>query len=103
MKLKVIRAAVCVTALLGLVGCGSASHVVTLDEFNQISNGMSYSQVVSIVGAEGSLASSNYMDGVPGVMGSIDTRAYMWRNNDGSNMMCMFQNDRMMTKAQAGL
>lgn len=103
MKGKVIRATLGVVALMGLVGCGSASRVVTAEEFSQVNNGMSYSQVVSIVGAEGNLTSSNYMDGVPGVMGSIDTRAYIWQNKDGSNMICMFQNDRMMTKAQAGL
>ena len=28
---------------------------------------------------------------------------YMWQNSDGSNMNAMFQNDKLVNKAQFGL
>jgi hypothetical protein len=94
-------AAVLVSALIA--GCTSGSDVVSKSEFGQISDGMSYSQVVSIIGEEGSESSSGTMPGVPGVMESITTKMYTWQNSDGSNMNAMFQNDKLMNKAQFGL
>jgi hypothetical protein len=55
------------------------------------------------VGEDGTESSSNTMQGVPGVMETVVTKAYTWQNTDGSNMICMFQNDKMISKAQAGL
>jgi len=93
-----------------LVGVGSRavqqqkiSSGITLDEYNQIKNGMSYQQVVSIIGVEGESISENSMDGIPGVMKSVSTKAYLWQNSDGSNMMVMFQNNKMIQKSQFGL
>lgn len=43
------------------------------------------------------------MDGVPGVMESVDAVMYQWVNSNGSNMNTMFQNDRLIQKAQFGL
>ncbi|MDP8263688.1 MAG: DUF3862 domain-containing protein [Candidatus Ancaeobacter aquaticus] len=78
-------------------------QIVTYDEYKQIKNGMSYRQVVKIIGAEGEEISSNKMDGVPGVMKSLVTVMYQWVNNNGSNMNAMFQNDKLIQKAQLGL
>jgi hypothetical protein len=86
-----------------LIGCSAGHQVITLDEYNQVSDGMSYSQVVSIVGEDGKENSSSTMPGVPGYTEAIITKAYSWQNADGSNMICMFQNDRLISKAQAGL
>lgn len=86
-----------------LTGCASGSDVVTRSEYDQISYGMSYSQVASIIGYEGIQTSGGTMDGVPGVMPSITTEMYMWQNSDGSNMNAMFQNDALVNKAQFGL
>jgi hypothetical protein len=36
-------------------------------------------------------------------IGDITTIAYRWDNPDGSNIMAVFQNDRLVSKAQAGL
>ena len=77
--------------------------VVTASEFRQIGSGMSYSQVTRIIGASGEEVSRNYMEGVPGVMESVDTVLYQWINADGSNMNAMFQNDELVQKAQFGL
>lgn len=78
-------------------------QIVTFDEYKQIKNGMSYNNVVSVIGAEGEEMSRNKMDGVPGVMASIETIMYQWVNKNGSNMNAMFQNDKLMQKAQFGL
>ncbi|HOJ32820.1 MAG TPA: DUF3862 domain-containing protein [Candidatus Hydrogenedentes bacterium] len=81
----------------------SGKQLVTFDEYKRIQNGMSYREVVSIIGAEGEEISRNKIDGVPGVMESIETVMYQWVNSNGSNMNAMFQNDRLIQKAQFGL
>lgn len=86
-----------------IAGCASGSDVVSKSQFDQISDGMSYSQVTSIIGNGGTESSSGTMQGVPGVMPSITTKLYSWQNSDGSNMNAMFQNDKLINKAQFGL
>jgi hypothetical protein len=78
-------------------------QIVTFDEYQRIQNGMSYRQVVNIIGADGEEMSRNNIDGVPGVIESIDTVMYQWVNSNGSNMNAMFQNDKLNQKAQFGL
>jgi len=94
-----------VFAILFIAGCGDigGAKKVTKANYNEIQEGMSYAQVVSIIGSEGEEMASNKMDGVPGVMPSISTKMYSWKNFDGSNMNAMFQNDRLIQKAQFGL
>lgn len=77
--------------------------IVTKIEYIQIRHGMSYSEVVSIIGSRGEETASNRMEGVPGVMESVYTVMYSWQNRDGSNMNAMFQNDKLVNKAQFGL
>jgi len=96
----------CIAAILIatlLTGCASGNDIVTLSEYNQISYGMSYSQVASIIGYEGIQTSGGTMDGIPGVMPSVTTEMYMWRNSDGSNLIVMFQNDALVNKTQTEL
>lgn len=78
-------------------------QIVTFDEYQRIKNGMPYMQVVEIIGDEGEEMSRNKIEGVPGVMESIETVMYQWVNSNGSNMNAMFQNDKLMQKAQFGL
>ena len=87
----------------GIYRAGASESVVTRSEYGQIQNGMTYQQVVEIIGVPGEEVSSNEMLGVPGVMDPIETVMYMWSNPDGSNMNAMFQNDALMQKAQFGL
>jgi len=68
----------------------------TLYMFNQIRTGMDTKQVVDIVQSAGELVSQNELAG-------IDTRAYSFVNDGGSNMMIMFQNGRVVSKSQFGL
>lgn len=81
----------------------STEPKVTKLKFNRIQNGMSYRDVVNILGASGEELSSNRIEGVPGVMKSVETAMYMWKNPDGSNMNAMFQNGKLMQKSQFGL
>lgn len=78
-------------------------QIVTFSEYQRIENGMSYHQVVEIIGAQGQESSRNHMDGAPGVMDAIETVMYQWINPNGSNMNAIFQNDKLMQKAQFGL
>jgi len=87
----------------GLVMPSIGKQIVTFDEYSQIRDGMSYRQVRIIIGDEGEELSRNHMDGVPGVMESVDTVMYQWINSNGSNMNAMFQNDKLIQKAQFGL
>ena len=81
-------------------------QIVTFDEYLKIQNGMSYSQVVSIIGAAGEEVTRHKIEGVPGVMEPVETVMYQWVNRSGSNMHNMhavFQNDKLVQKAQVGL
>jgi len=69
---------------------------VTAAEYEQLRTGMSYKQAAKIVGFEGEEMSSSDLAGYQTVM-------VAWKNADGSNMNAMFQNGRMVTKAQFGL
>ena len=70
--------------------------VVSMAEYNQIRSGMSYSQVTDIIG-DGTEMSRSDMAGYTTVM-------YSWENPSGfGNMNAMFQNDRLIQKAQFGL
>jgi hypothetical protein len=78
-------------------------QIIDQSKYGNVHEGMSYSEVVSIVGNSGSETSSNHTEGIKGVMESIDTKSYSWQNSDGSNMMVIFQNDKLISKAQFGL
>ncbi len=64
---------------------------------------MSYWEVRGIIDSAGTELSHSNIDGIPGVMESIETIAYSWSNPDGSNMLAMFQNDKLIQKSQFGL
>lgn len=85
-----ITAAVFALSLVLLSGCG-AGAIVTQSEYAQLQTGMSYSQVAGAVGDPGT--ESQHMS----VMG-IDQRTYMWQNANGSNLICQFQNDKLISK-----
>lgn len=76
---------------------------VTLEQFQKIEVGMSYQEVVQIIGSEGEEISRNKIEGIPGVMDLIETVMYQWINVDGSNMNAIFQNDKLFQKSQFGL
>lgn len=78
-----------------LVGSGAAP-VVTLGEYEQIREGMTYQEVSGVIGAAGQELSRSDVAGYATVM-------YSWSNENGSNMNAMFQNGKLVNKAQYGL
>jgi hypothetical protein len=70
--------------------------VVARDEYARVQDGMAYSDVRSIIGADGEELSRVTLAGTT-------TIVYTWKNRDGSNMVATFQDDRLVTKAQFGL
>ena len=70
---------------------------VTMANFNKIHEGMSYDEVVKILGSPGEVQSS-------GEFGGIKTVMYAWKATSGfGNMNAMFQDGRLITKAQFAL
>lgn len=71
---------------------------ITLEEYNKIENGMSYDEVVSIVGSPGT-------ENVSSGSGSYTIKMYSWEGNGmiGSNANVTFTNGSVSGKAQFGL
>lgn len=72
------------------------SPVVSLADYNAITEGMSYAEVKNIIDSPGVELSRSDVAGYSTVL-------YAWQNEDGSNMNAMFQNGSLVTKAQFGL
>jgi hypothetical protein len=70
--------------------------VVTRAEYEQLREGMTYSDACRIVGASGEEMTRSDLAGYTTVM-------YCWTNSNGSNMNAMFQNGSLVSKAQFGL
>jgi hypothetical protein len=74
-----------------------SSHTsVNMSHYGSVQTGMTYRHVVEIMCNYGTELSSSEL-------GGINTSLYGWKNSDGSNMSVMFQNGRVVMKAQAGL
>ena len=69
---------------------------VTLAQYHQIQESMSYREVAYVLGKAGEEVARNDIAGYVTVM-------IQWSNRDGSNMNAMFQNGRLVSKAQFGL
>ena len=69
---------------------------VTAAEYRQLTTGITYDQAFEIIGFHGEELSSNEIAGISTVM-------VQWANRDGGNMNAMFQNGRLIQKAQFGL
>ena len=74
---------------------------IPLWEYNGLQLGSSLDEVTRILERPGVELSSNRTD-LPGG-GHVVTRMLQWTNSDGSNVVLMFQDDRLTTKAQHGL
>lgn len=72
------------------------SPVITSAEYQQLATGISYEEAVRIIGSPGEEVSRTDLAGTTTVM-------YMWKNTNGSNANAMFQNGKLVTKAQFGL
>ncbi len=79
-------------------GVSNDSEYITLDEYNAIKNGMSYEDVVKLIGSEGTSTSESSV-------GDITVKIITWYGNGmaGSNANVTFTNDEVTGKAQIGL
>lgn len=70
---------------------------VTKAHYEALESGMSYSQAVTVLGCHGEEMSSTEI-------GGIKTTMLMWTGTGiGGNMNAMFQDDKLVSKAQFGL
>ena len=74
---------------------------MTLEEFNKIETGMTYEQVVEIVGVEGTVLSETDITGNE----QYKTTMYSWDGDGslGANANVTFQGGKVISKAQFGL
>ena len=74
------------------------TRTVTAAEYARLATGMTYRQAVEIIGFEGEELSRSEIAGITTVM-------YQWTNPgfSGANMNAMFQDGRLVQKAQFGL
>lgn len=69
---------------------------ITLKQYESLPDGATYAHIFALLGRPGTEISRNSIGGFTTIM-------YQWTNSDGSNMNAMFQNDRLVSKAQFGL
>ncbi|MHB0935917.1 MAG: hypothetical protein ACYC6A_05960 [Armatimonadota bacterium] len=69
---------------------------VTYEKYLKIENGMSYNEVVSIIGTAG-------IKGQSATWGEITTIHYRWINDDDSMMVVTLKNGQVVMKDQFGL
>ncbi len=74
---------------------------ITLEEFNQIQTGMTYEQVVELIGTDGTIMSESDITGD----GQYKTTIYSWEGKGGlgANANVTFQGGKVVAKAQFGL
>lgn len=93
-----MRAAMTALVTMALMQSASAGEcTVSKAQYDQLQHGMSYSEAVSVLGCDGEEISSSDIGGIKTIM-------LMWEGDSlGANMNAMFQDDRMVQKAQFGL
>lgn len=80
----------------------ASKNKVTLEKFNKIETGMTYNEVVEIIGEEGTLSSESSFG--EGTEFETNTKIYYWyAENRMSNVLITFSNDKVSSKTQTGL
>ncbi len=76
----------------------AAPPIVTLAEFEQVETGMSYQEVIGVIGDPGIAITPPTT--AEGTDGNGETSRYIWKNDDASNMKATFRDDQLLTKSQ---
>lgn len=102
---KMKKLFILISIVLLLAGCSgvkasTSEGTVTKAQFESIKNGMTYKEVVKIIGGEGELISESGASG-----DELHTVMYMYngKGSTGANANFMFQDDKLVNKAQVGL
>jgi hypothetical protein len=91
--------------LLGILGCGRGEvdgppeperPVPTMAKYRRINLGMTYKDVVAVMGFEGEKVSSTELDWVP-------TETYRWSGNWNTSIEVVFQQGQVTKKREVGL
>lgn len=93
-KIKLLILSCIMIVLLFLSGCGSMR--VTKANYDKIHNGMSFNEVVQILGDDYEISSSSGL-------GGYNSSCYIWEGFGGANITIIFLNGEVFSKAQAGL
>jgi membrane protein involved in colicin uptake len=80
-----------------------ANKTITNAEFDQLKTGMTYDEATDIIGGPGEVLSESGTKGGSGL--DIHTVMYMYKGEGslGANANLMFQNEKLINKAQLGL
>lgn len=85
---------------LALTGCGKVdtedNGIITLEEYNEIETGISYSELKDIVGGDCTKSAEQEMAG-------ITQAIYSCSGKGEATALFTFQNDSLKTKTQTGL
>lgn len=73
-----------------------AKKALTMAQYEKLRNGMTYKQVVDILGSEGEELSRSEI-------GRNKTIVYMWKDDNFSSISAIFFNDKLMSKSKSGL
>ncbi len=73
----------------------------TADMFD-LSDGISYDEAARTLGVPGHLQTRNAA-GIPGMENDPRVSVYAWPNHDGSRIVLVFRNDRLVHRTQVGM
>ncbi len=78
----------------------SEEKVATLDKYESLSEGMTYEEVVNIMGDRGSRVVSGELE-----VGSntVEQALYVWKGENFSSITVTFEDNRLTSKTQQGL
>lgn len=71
-------------------------------DYTQIREGMTYPEIVAIIGEEGEKTTSVSLDDKKPTPGASET-TYTWENPDGSKFVATFIDGKLVTKTLVGL
>ena len=79
---------------------------VTMEQYEQLFNGISYENAQTLVslGPGTELSRTGYFGSVYGEPSHrIETVTYVWKNPDGSSLIALFRENKLVSKSQSGL
>ncbi|OPZ85452.1 MAG: hypothetical protein BWY76_01403 [bacterium ADurb.Bin429] len=105
MRYRVAGCCLLLGFLLLALGCDAGKSIITKAEYDQLTPGISYSQAVSLIGAEGKEAALPAPPaGVQLPPEAQGSKVYRWTNSDKSFAQVGFDKDgKLMTKSEEGL